>query len=761
MRAMSLFILGATLLLTGIAHAIVQGDGSDSLAIRAGDHDDFLRIVFEGNKEVISRGKAILEEKEVTVRFSGLDINVKKAELTVAYSIEKDVVRFTLKKEGRLESFILDNPSRLVIDIYGKKEEKTDEKTPENGSIEKKEPISREGRKETVLQKREVPDPSEVTDTTSPEKPVTRQTEGDFIPERYKAMWSLLESGNFFAVLKELPAYEPKEVELRAAFYYIYAGANIKAKQYMDAVKYLRLAYIFSNNHALKEHALIKRAVMYKQMKLDHEARADYIVFIRDFPSSEFIESAHFGLAESLYRIGLYQEAVEHYRKAGHEPKVLYSMANALQRLEKTGDAEKVYETAKLKDMKYPRSSPETYYLMGENMRIMGKYEEAKKHMSVINLGPFRDSASISLGLIAMEETDTNEAFSKFQEAARSIDPKIQVQALFHLSLALIKSGKFKEATQSLEKIRREHIDSNMYKDTLLVLAKLYKKEDRLKESVSLLKELVYGKKPPREAFDELERIVIKAGNSSKESDLKLVDLWNQVGQWLIDESREDFLVTVAGKLRNEGKPFIDLCLWLVANGSQHAKGTAAVALADYNIGIGNNEMSKKYIAIAKESEKSGDDVLRVEARIYLSEDRKEAALKKILMIKNIEKEDLGQLAGIISDLRQRGSVKVKDALVFYEGALKKSDGNAEDYTNLADILYSMGERGKALEYYKLAYARQPDDEWAMYRVGRDASNPESRDILDRLQNGDTLFGRLAKSKLMEITLQSRVQEVF
>jgi tetratricopeptide (TPR) repeat protein len=574
-------------------------------------------------------------------------------------------------------------------------------------------------------------------------------------------MWALLEAGNFYTVLKELPGHKPENAQSLAALNYIYAKANIMAKQYLDAVKYLRLAYIYATDNALKEQALLKRAGLYMDLKLVHEARADYIVFIRDFPSSGYIQKAYLGLAESLYQIGLFQEALEYYKKSGRRPEVLYGMANTLQKLEMVSEATKAYDEALAMDNTYLKSSPETYFLIAENMRMSGDIANAKKYLSQIESGPFKDKAIISMGLIAMEEPNIQEAVRQFNTVAQSRDQKIKVQALFNLSLAYLKEGKFKEATASLEEIRHNNIDSNMYKDALLVLSKIYKKGGRGKEAVSLLKELVYGKQPPADAFSTLEEIVLETGAKSSTDGLEFVKLWNEVGQWLIDETREEFLLKVAKRLRHEGKPFVDLCSWLVENASEHAKGKAAIDLADYYSGIGNTALSREYMDIAKNSRETGDSLLRVEAKILHSEGEQTAALKQIMMMKEIDKSDLVLLGNIISDIDDPEMKDVQKAIAFYERKLNEGDWDAETYIDFADILYANTDTNKSLKYYRIAGEKSPENEWVMYRLARDTGMPEAKDILNRLQKGDNVFARVAKSKLMEMALMNRVKEVF
>jgi tetratricopeptide (TPR) repeat protein len=753
----SVFMLITLFPLLNIAIASVHEEGADLLQIRAGEHSGFMRIVMEGHGSIVSEGKVSQQGKDIIVRFADKNFEIKKTGLPFTCTADKDAVMFSLKQTGRLKSYSLQDPSRFVIDVYPKEEEvKKQTRSEIKPKVEKAEKIKTETAPEIPIK-----DNAGLKESNAIAKPEKDYDEKNIIPEKYKAMWSLLEAGNFYAVLKELPGHKPENAESIAALNYIYAKANIMAKQYLDAVKYLRLAYIYATDNSLKEQALLKRAGIYLELKLIYEARADYLVFIRDFPSSRYIEKAYSGLAESLYKIGLLQEALEYFKKSGRSTEVLYGMANTLQKLEMVADARKTYAEAMVLDNAYLKNSPETNFLLGENMRMSGDLDNAKKHLSQIESGPYKDNAIISLGLISMDESNIKEAVKQFNTAAQSKDQKVKVQALFNSSLAYLKEGKFKEATASLEEIRHNHIDSNMYKDTLLLLSKIYKKGGRIKEAVSLLKELVYGKQPPADAFSTLEEIVLETSAKSSTDGLTFVKLWNQVGQWLVNDTREEFLLKVAKRLRHEGKPFIDLCSWLVENASEQARGKAAIDLADYYSGIGNTVMSRDYINIAKDSRETGDTILRVEAKILHSEGEQTAALKQIMMIKEIEKSDLALLGNIISDIDDPEMKDVMKAIAFYEKKLNEADWDAETYINLADVLYANNDTDKAIKYYRIAIEKGPENEWVMYRLARDTGRPEAEEILKRLQKGDDVFARLAKSKLMEKNLINRVKEVY
>ena len=76
-------------------------------------------------------------------------------------------------------------------------------------------------------------------------------------------------------------------------------------------------------------------------------------------------------------------------------------------------------------------------------------------------------------------------------------------------------------------------------------------------------------------------------------------------------------------------------------------------------------------------------------------------------------------------------------------------------------MLLEDNKMNRALRYYRIAYGKDPDDEWTVYRLGYGESMPESKEMYNRLQKGGSLISRLAKTRLMEIDLQSKVDEVY
>lgn len=832
----------------------LSDSGPSTISLRAGRHPTFYRIVLEGAEGIVAKGHVKQEGNDVIISFDDASIDVEKKNTPFKYKADRDSVVVSLPKKGEMKIFSLEEPSRLVVDVYParieqkprlKKRKRTavipgtesieaagsgdagkepsgeerisaDQRTPDDDrSFILAEASADRGTDEPASARPRTPedDRAEVSieegEGTSNKKPgqtKQRTPEDDrsvvlaekkmkriagtsykqktserkrsdneqsvdehtglddiIVPVKFEELWAQLQSGNAIGNLMKLPGIEPEGTEEQAFYYYLYGeGYNAGGKN-IEAIDNLRLAYIYAENSNLKELALFRRAKVYEMMGLHHEARSNYLVFIDEFPASKRIKKAYLGLANCSQKLGFLNDAVQYYEKAGYDAVTLFQKANTLQKLERVEEAKKVYKSAMKADSSYPKKSFETYYLLGENMRLSGELEKAKEHFRSIQYGPFLDSAKISLGLIAMDEANVKEAGRNFLLASQSKNRDVKVRALFSLAFALLSVGQTQEAIEALEEIRFKHLDSDLYKDALVALARLYHKEGKIREAVSVIKELAYGKKPPAETFSELESIVLDLSEKKKneESDeLSFLDLWNEVDMWLLDESREEFLLRMASRLRYEGKPFIRLSNWLIEKGSSKARVKAAVGLADYFIGIGKIGLAETYMTRAVDVEKPGDDALRVKAKILRAKGEYMSAVDTLALIKKFENEDLTFAGTLLLEMDRAKSERTDEAIAFYENKLNESEREADHYVRLADILYKNKYRRKALKYYRIAYGKNPDNEWVLYRIGSE-DGPRSKKLFATLDKSDTILGRLAKSKLLEIDLLNKIREVY
>jgi tetratricopeptide (TPR) repeat protein len=309
------------------------GDTDSALDIRYGRHNDYQRVVIEGPHDYITTAQVIQKDKQVTVTFASQDFSLKDTQLPISYRRDKNVLIFEQDTTSSVQHRNLSGPSRLVIDFYTAHESPGHKKDAKADVADGKTEVA--GNEPTITEKKEQEQraQSEVGESelnkkteknsvkplhtaeaqASDKKEITKEKKNkdtDFVPEHYKKLWTLLETGNNYGLLTVLPEYKPKNAGSVAVYHYMYGAASFGAKQYLNAIDHLRLAYIYSTNRKLKEKALSLRAETYMTIKLYQEARADYMMLIETFPSSKKIRKAHLGLGDSLAKLGLYRKAV-------------------------------------------------------------------------------------------------------------------------------------------------------------------------------------------------------------------------------------------------------------------------------------------------------------------------------------------------------------------------------------------------------------------------------------------------------------------
>ncbi len=740
---------------------VISNAETHVLKLRASNHSEFLRIVLEGPEAVVSHGMIDQKGEDILVSFPGDSFTIEAEKKATTYKADNDQILLSPGNFGKFKFFFLKNPSRLIIDVFSvshpassskkarAKENAEDISSSHDSQIQE---INAAEEKTDTLQKDMKNNSNKSNETSGIKSQIS-----DF---KLKNMELNPKSEMDNPELKQAPRM-PKEAfagpESVAASHLALADKYYKAKDYLSAITHVRLAALYTNNDEQKELLLLKKAELYLKLGFYNEAKENYLIFLKNFSSSRYTANAHLGLAKSMEKIGLFNEAIEHYEEAGKNSEALFGKANALQKLGKIQEAHTAYIEAELIDSSYPERSPETYYLIGENLRMAGEKEEARQHLTKLKNSLFTDNASISLGLIALEESNAEEAIKYFKSASDTKDRNLKVQALLNLSKALLQTGKSNDAITTLEGIREKYPYTSLYKEAVLELSKMYKKEGRFHESVSLLKELVYSQNPPVETFNELE--IILRETADKDS-AQFIRLWNDFGKWMLDSSREQFLLSMAEALKDQGKPFFDLSLWLANNGSEDARTEAAIALAGFYAEMEEADTARKYLSMMKNIKKHKDKAARIEAKIDYVNGDIESAAGKIMSIKEVNKSDVELLWNLLSHSKISESKLMQKAVAFYKKQIELK-GDSEDYIRLADILYNITEIDEALTYYKIAHENGIQDDWAMYRIGVNSDRTEAEQIFGQLQKSDSTLGHMAKAKQREMDIQNKLEEVF
>jgi N-acetylmuramoyl-L-alanine amidase len=89
------------------------------LILRASYHPGFLRIVLQGDGEIVRSGRVYQRKTGILVTFPDADVSLITSKITVAYrQIDRRTILFTPGQFRGLKVFNLSHPDRLVIDVY-------------------------------------------------------------------------------------------------------------------------------------------------------------------------------------------------------------------------------------------------------------------------------------------------------------------------------------------------------------------------------------------------------------------------------------------------------------------------------------------------------------------------------------------------------------------------------------------------------------------------------------------------------------------
>jgi tetratricopeptide (TPR) repeat protein len=570
-------------------------------------------------------------------------------------------------------------------------------------------------------------------------------------PLLIKALDSL-KANKFSETLKILNEIKPDNATL-AQYYFVFGKLDNAMQKPLEAVEHFRKAYLYAPKGDMKEIALIERAETYLRMRYFYEAKSVYVVFLKEFPQSRFFVRVYPGLARCLAETGSLREAITYYEKAGNSPEVLAGKANALHRLGLYREAEKSYASLIETNEAFIWASDEARYYLGENLRQMGKLSEASKYLSEIKDPSFKIKADLSLGIIAMQQERAGDATKSLTDVLASGDREIKRRALLTLADVDLKQGRTEEAKKRLEDLKLHHPYGRTYEESLLKLARIYAKEGNPEKAVPLLSELALKSSFKKEALTEFESMLVQARNSDKEA---FVRLWKTAGPLLLDTSREKFLLDVADEFRNAGAPFLDIAQYLAKHGTESAKMKSLAILAGYYAGKGDADRAGEHLKQLKTMKGSGDEIIRLEARLaYLKKEYKVAA-EKFLQLKIIRPGDLkafGECVAAQPDLPK--------AIARYEKAVKETDGNAAAYARLADIMHASGKTRTALDYYRIALAKEPNQDWVLYRIGSLTEGSEAEEMLRKVSRQDPTIAKLTEARLRELDLEKKGTDSF
>jgi predicted negative regulator of RcsB-dependent stress response len=570
-----------------------------------------------------------------------------------------------------------------------------------------------------------------------------------------KKVWELIKANRNSEAIEIISKYQ-QDVHSASQYHFVYAKALMKSERLFDSLYHFRWVYLHCKDNELKELAILERARIYLKLKLYHEAKGSYTIFLKEFGNSKYLKRAHSGLGKSLTGIGLLQNALAHFDKAGNLPEALFGKANVLHILDKVEEANKLYQTALSSSINksYFQGSDETRYYYGENLRIIGKFYQSKKYLSSIKISsPFKYKAEIGLGIIALKENMPKTAIEHFNFALLSKEKKVIKKALLNLAKVQITIGKIDEAKLSLEEIRHNYFSGTEYDEATLLLSKFYKKEGKINEAISLLKELAFKGAFLDETLGELETILL---DLEKKDKTKFIALWMSVGSLLRDSSREQFLLTIAEGLKESNQLFLEHAIWLLDHGSTHATIWSFEELSNFYSEIGDTETASYYTRSLKKLTGDTDKVYRLEAKILFEMKNFKSAALTLLLLKEVEDKDIKLFLAFVASISDQ-----KAALTLYEKAIEKFGGFGELYISLADVLFKLNRKEDAMYYYGLSFQKKPADNWALYRIGTlSKSEEKKKEYFNEINQRDITIKNLSSVLLKEKDINGKLNKI-
>jgi tetratricopeptide (TPR) repeat protein len=581
--------------------------------------------------------------------------------------------------------------------------------------------------------------------------PAVTIEEGITHPDLKKA-WQWIKTDHPGEALRYLSG-KTSEPSTAVYFHFIIGRAFEGLKKTGDALTEYRSAYFQAPSEKLRALAFLERAEAYYRFQNYYEAKIVFGLFLKNFSYSDQVQRANLGLAQSLAKIGYWKEALVFFEKAGEGPTAIFGRADALHRLGRLNEAHQVYQKGIAGYKPYFLNSPEHLFYYGENLFQMGNDQEALQLLTS-NIGDpvFRKRADLVLGQMSLKNRQWEKAQKFFSAALASTEPLTRQEALYYLAETLATTGNKTQSRQIFQEYWSKFPAGKTYEEVLIRLSKMDLEEGRLEQADRWIKELGFRSSLKEKTLSEMEWYLLRL----KEKDpSRMVSLWNFIGHKFLQPFREPFLMIVAAALRGRGKPHFELLQWLSKNGSEPVKINSLSDLVRLQIEAGNTVAALEGIRSLKGLKEAGDEVLRLEARVFYARMDYGTASERLLSLKKMDTGDLALLQDTLFSTRD-----IQKALTVFEKNLLRLGGNSEAYIKLADVYYDKGKRNEALRYYQKALEMDPLNEWALCRAGHLTGGEEGRKMLGRVKNENSLVGKFARAGSKEIEVQRKIGDL-
>ncbi|MDX9714354.1 MAG: tetratricopeptide repeat protein [Dissulfurispiraceae bacterium] len=501
-----------------------------------------------------------------------------------------------------------------------------------------------------------------------------------------------------------------------------------KLEQYLEAKAAYSDIYRYFNKDAEGEAALLGIARSDFRLNLYNEAVIRLNIFIASFPESTHKNEALYLLAESLRKLGRFEDAKKNFEMV-RDPLLNVSLLRLAQINLKQNDMQKAEEMFKLLPYEFRTKEPEAVLIEAEIQSRSGKHKEALalvrkiKDSEIKNNELLIDKASVLFA--AGQLTESEDILKPISESSISaVDRNNSRKLLLKIYEA---QGKIDDALKiSIE------LSAGQSSDQLkLKIISFYEKKGDVQNALRYLTYIVDKKL----RGSEIER---RLKSFEEKHDPKLMDYLVRYSLYLSEDS--PYLVETAKKLAENNKKAEALTLYRKAlTGSN--KAYAAIMLSSVLLQEGKTAQAKRmlepFLLDTRYLESSSvimADILEREGELKKAA---EYLLKVIKVVKN-NNNIHAKLGDIYWKLENR-----RASLQSY---VRAATGSNPLYSvKAADALYLGGDLKKASVYYKKALDAGINDknilQWAEYQYGKITGN---KDYLKKAEQKGGLLGEAA-----------------
>jgi len=579
-----------------------------------------------------------------------------------------------------------------------------------------------------------------------------------------KKVWTLLQAEKYSAASAMRQKFQGDKTSL-SIYHYLFAKVLVSKHKYLEAIdNYGMAAMSFSTvkpesmtdlNKQIVEVSMLERAHLYYKIEYYYEAKAQYSMFLTNYSSSKFIDTANAGIAECLIEMGRQREAMEYANKITAGTAAPYIMANIYQSVGDVQNADRLYNNAIQLGKDYLENSDSTKYYYGENLRQMGNKTLAKRYLVQIYDKPFVYRAALSMGLINLDEDNSYSALKSFTKALEGIGNKIKKDASINIAKTYMKDNKPLLAKPFI--LNSFNLNpSQDEKDNLnLLLIKIYRINREYKSASERLKDFIVKHGISfNGVLAEVEALLTDVKDNAKD---EFPEVWKIFGKIFLENKNMKILYMAKDALKDSPQEYNDILVWLSNNGPEDAKIDSLKELVEQKALSGDHDGVLEILSRLKKMNGSDDWMYRMEALSYYLSRQNAMAFSLLKNIKALNEKDIEMIREtFLSDK------DINKSIAYYEEIVQRKGGSTADYLKIADVYYfNIKNNEKAIKYYKMSLRAEPENGWALYMLAILSNNiEEAKKIYEKISAQKSLYGKMAASILEQNVMRKNVSEV-